>query len=364
MPSEIHRSDPRDNRYESRQEAASRASAAGLAKPAIISRLAVATLFAVVAGSIAWRAQYVAHGNGSDHVILQRAAQVFLHGGDPYGINLGSQLPQLWWRFFYPLPSIVLGFPFMWLSAEQCAVAFVLCSAWLLGFTLTTEGLDRVALITSVPFLAAAQFAQTGPLILALALIPATRSLSMLKPNIGLAIFAWRPAWRDVAITLAIFVVSLVFLPDWPRRWLLTIRTQPPHHAPVFIGVGAVALLAALRWRRPEARLLLAMTLIPHGLYFYDELPLFLVTRTRREVMGLSLASWFGWLAWNITSPGPRIVDTQQWVVVSMYLPAVLIVLRRPNDGPVPPRLERAIRQLPSWARGRNSGGSYSGSAE
>ena len=52
------------------------------------------------------------------------------------------------------------------------------------------------SLVLAVPFLAAAQFAQSTPLILALALIPATRALAILKPNIGLAIFAWRPGWR------------------------------------------------------------------------------------------------------------------------------------------------------------------------
>ena len=41
-------------------------------------RLAVATFFALLAGLVSWRAQYVAHAGGSDHVILQRAAQIFV----------------------------------------------------------------------------------------------------------------------------------------------------------------------------------------------------------------------------------------------------------------------------------------------
>jgi hypothetical protein len=317
-----------------------------------LGRIAVATLFAVIAGLVSWRAQYVAHGHGSDHVILQRAAQIFLAGGDPYRITRDSQLPTLWWRFFYPLPSIVLGVPFMWLSAEQCAIAFTASSALLLGFAITRDGFDRVALVISVPFLMAAQFAQTGPLILALAMIPATRGLAMLKPNIGLAIFAWRPAWRDIIVAGSLFAVSLLVIPDWPRRWFLTVHNSPAHHSPMTVGVGALGLLSILRWRRPEARLLFAMTLIPHGLYFYDELPLFLIADSRREAMILVFTSWLGWLAWNITSPGPRIVDTQPWVIASLYVPSLVMVIRRPNQGTAPVRIERMLRGLPLWIRG------------
>ena len=298
----------------------------------LVARCMVAALFATVAGLVSWRAQYVAHGNGSDHVILQRAAELLLDGQDPYRIAGSSHLPELWWRLFYPLPTVVLGMPFMWLSPEACAVAFVTCSAWLLGFAMTREGFDRIAVVASIPFLASAQFAQTGPIILAFSLLPAMRGLAMLKPNIGIAIFAWRPAWKDVAIAGTVFVASIVLWPQWPQRWLLTIRTQPPHHSPALIGVGAVCLLSILRWRRPEGRLLLAMTIVPHGLYFYDELPLFLIPSTRREVIALAITSWLGWLGWNLTSPGPRIVDTQPWVVASLYVPCLLMVLRRPNE--------------------------------
>ena len=311
-------------------------------------RIAAACLFAAGAGLIAWRAQYVAHGNGSDHVIIQRAAQRFLAGQDPYGITGSGQLPMLWWRFFYPLPAVVLGMPFMWLSPQACAMAFVVCSAWFLGFVLTRDGFERVPMVMSIPFLAAAQFAQTGPLILALALLPALRGLAMLKPNIGLAMFAWHPVWRDVIVAGVVFGVSVVIWPAWPGHWLLTVQAQPPHHSPVLIGVGAVCLVSVLRWRLPEARLLLAMSIIPHGLYFYDELPLFLVAQTTRESMVLTAASWLGWLAWNITSPGPNIVDTQPWVVASMYLPALVMVLRRRRQSSLlSPRPALEVHEVP-----------------
>lgn len=322
------------------------------AKPGYATRALIALAFALVAGAISWRAQYVANAGGSDHVIVHNAARILLAGGDPYQVGPGDRLPAVFWRFFYPLPSVALGLPFVWLSAENAAIAFVTCSAALLGFVLTRDGFDRVPLLFSVSFLAAAQFAQSTPLILALSLIPALRALSMLKPNIGVAIFAWRPSWRNVLIAGMLFVVPMLFWPNWPRSWYISVRSSPAHHAPAFVGVGALALLSILRWRRPEGRLLLAMTIVPHGLYFYDELPLWLVAQTRRESMILALTSWFGWLAWNITSVGPRVPDSAPWSVASLYIPALIMLLRRPNSGAMPRLIERAATRLPAWLRG------------
>ena len=334
--------------------AKNRASAASSReRPRYLSRSLVATAFALLAGAISWRAQHVANANGSDHVILYRAAKTLLAGGDPYQIGPGGQLPEVFWRLFYPLPSVALGLPFVWLSPDNAAIAFVACSAALLGFALTRDGFDRVPLLLSVSFFAAAQFAQSTPLILALALIPATRALSMLKPNIGVAIFAWQPSLKNVMLASLIFIIPTVLWPSWPRSWYISVHSSPAHHAPALTGVGALALLSILRWRRPEGRLLFAMSVLPHGLYFYDELPLWLVPQTRREAMALTLTSWLGWLGWNIASPGPRVPDSAPWAVAALYLPALVMLLRRPNAGPIPLSLERVVRRLPGWLRGQ-----------
>ena len=324
-----------------------------LRRPRLTTRLVLATLVAFGAAAVSWRAQYVAHANGSDHVIVQRAAQAFLAGRDPYQLGPQNQLPELFWRFFYPLPSVVLGFPFVWMDPRDAAIAFTFCSAWLLVFVATRDGLGLVPMFLSVSFLAAAQFAQSTPLILAFALVPGLRALTFLKPNLGVAFLAWRPSWRTIAGAAAIFGLSVLFWPDWPRRWLISVHSSPAHHAPALTGIGAIALLSILRWRRPEGRLLLAMTVVPHGLYFYDELPLWLVTNSRRQALILTFCSWLGWLLWNVMSPGPDIADSSRWSVVSIYLPALVMLLRRPNEGAVPQWLERSVTSLPRWIRGR-----------
>lgn len=286
----------------------------------------MALLFSLVAGLVAVRAQYIIGSNGGDHRILWNAAHVLLSGGNPYA---PQSIPFL--TLYYPLPAVLVASAFAWLPLSLAATVFVVLSAALLGYAITSDGFDRVPILLSVPFLAAAQFAQTSPFVMAAALLPALAGLIVVKPNLGAALFVWRPSLRTALFAVVVLSVSLAVSPEWPARWLAKVRASPSHHAPWTVGVGAVGLLALVRWRRPEARLLVAMTLIPHALLFYDELPLFLIAQSRREAMALVISSWVGLFAWMATSRGPALLDIQPWSVASVYLPALVIVLRRAN---------------------------------
>jgi hypothetical protein len=260
-----------------------------------------------------------------------------LDGNDPYGIRVWhgqTLLPIVNRRFFYPLPAVALALPFSWLAPNAAAVCFVVASAALLGYAITRDGFDRVPLLLSVPFLGAAQFAQSTIAIVAFALIPAAAGFAFLKPNVGIALFAWRPSWWAGLTAAALFVGSVAIVPDWPAHWFAVVRNSPAHQAPVMIPGGFLVLICAIKWRRPETRLLLLMALIPHGLYFYDELPLLLIAQSRREAMLLAIASWLGLLLWMATSPGPDVPDMKRWVVWTLYLPAAAMVLTRPNEQP------------------------------
>jgi hypothetical protein len=327
--------------------------------PRLAARAGVAVLFAVAAGAICWRAQYVAHALGGDYLILWRATHIVLDGGDPYRLMGWMDLPALHSPFYYPLPAIGMGLPFAWLGPQNAAIAFIGCSAGLLGFALTRSGFERVPLLLSIPFIFVSQLSQTSFLILALALIPACAGLTVFKPNIGLALFAWRPRWSTALTGGALIAGATVIAPMWPAEWLGIVRVSPVHRAPIATGVGAVALLAILRWRRPEARLLIAMALLPHGLYFYDELPLWLVASSSREALLLTGASWAGWLLWLATSSGPgapHLRDAAPWLVATLYIPCTWLILRRPNVGRVPAIVERAVEHLPPAVRGAPAG--------
>ena len=130
-------------------------------------------------------------------------------------------------------------------------------------------------------------------------------------------------------------LVSLVVLPRWPLEWLEAVRTLPGHPAPALAmrGAGLVLLLAVLRWRLPEARLLLVMACVPQLLLFADQLPLWLVARTRQELLLLSGSSMIGFALWfAMLPPGePDVLAATPYVLAFVYLPALVMVLRRPN---------------------------------
>jgi len=289
-------------------------------------RGAVAIVFALVAGLVAVRAQFIVLSNGGDHRILWHAAHVLLSGGNAYAPQAEKYL-----TLYYPMPSVLAVMPLAWLPVEIAATAFATLSAGLLGYAITREGFERVPILFSIPFLCAAQFAQTSTLVFALGITPLLAGLTVIKPNLGAALFTWRPSARTIFVGGLVVLASLAADIRWPLRFLAAVRSSPGHHAPVTVGLGALALCALFRWRRPEARLLVAMALIPHALFFYDELPLFLIAQTRREAMVMALTSWMGLFGWMATSHGPTLSDMQQWSVAAMYIPAVAIVLLRPN---------------------------------
>jgi hypothetical protein len=129
-------------------------------------------------------------------------------------------------------------------------------------------------------------------------------------------------------------VVSLVVLPRWPVEWWHNLGTLEKHPAPLFTWQGAWLWLAVLRWRRADARLLLAMAAAPQLLFFADQLPLFLLARTRREgaVMALiSLCAYLGWYA-SLNGPDFYVARAAPFVLGGVYLPALILVMRRADE--------------------------------
>jgi len=118
--------------------------------------------------------------------------------------------------------------------------------------------------------------------------------------------------------------------------------------------------LAALRWRRPEARLLLVMACIPQTMLFYDQLPLLVVARNFRQSLYFCLVSYAAAVvAVLIYGGGPKdrallFAQNAPVIVGCYYLPCLILVLLRPNTGDVPHWLERLTKHLPTWLRGHS----------
>jgi hypothetical protein len=200
----------------------------------------------------------------------------------------------------------------------------------------------------------AAMLGQWGPWLTLAALTPSLGFLFAAKPTLGLACYTYRPNWRAVWTGALLTAVSLVLLPRWPVEWLDNLHSVQNHPAPIATPLGFLLGLTVLRWRRREARFLLAMSCVPQLLFFSDQTPLFLVATTRREAVLFLLASTVAFAAWmqGILGPDSAGAFPGPYAMVGCYLPALYLILRRPNVGTIPSWMEQRIQGWPTWIRG------------
>jgi hypothetical protein len=101
---------------------------------------------------------------------------------------------------------------------------------------------------------------------------------------------------------------------------------------------GPLILLALLKWRRADARLLVALACVPQTPVLYEVVPLFLLVRTFKEAALLVVLTGVVGALVNRIAQGADyntwMAINGQWMVWLVYLPCTAIVLRRPNEGP------------------------------
>ena len=313
-------------------------------------RLLVALAVGLAVGVIA----YLLHrrpGFWPDYVFPWAAARHLLAGRDPYFMLPGGKAEPYQSPLLYPLTSVLAAVPTAPLSLPLAGAITMAASAALLTYVLSRRGWTRLWMLASAPFVMAVNFGQWSPLITVAALEPALGFLATLKPNLGLAAFAYRPSMKTVIGSMAFLLVSIAVLPRWPLEWLRAIKSLPGHPAPIlaFHGLGLLLALAALRWRTAEGRLLFVSACVPQLLLFADQLPLLLVARSRRELMAMTALSQVAFITWfALNGAGaPNVLAAIPYVLVLIYLPALVIVLRR-NREPVGDEGAPRAQQIPA----------------
>jgi hypothetical protein len=129
--------------------------------------------------------------------------------------------------------------------------------------------------------------------------------------------------------------------PGWVPRWLAAVATGDHLRPLVLLPGGFVLLLAALRWRRWEGRLLLALALVPQTTDVIGALPLLLLAKSFRALLLLSLLTYLPHMLINFAPAlsslfwrQPTFADATTMVgvltLVAVYLPALVLVLRLP----------------------------------
>jgi hypothetical protein len=251
--------------------------------------------------------------------------------------------------YYYPATAAVILAPFGALSRQLAVSLFTALGMALLSFSL--PGYRRWILV-SPPAIQALLFGQWSPWLTAAVGLPWLGFVWAAKPSVGLALFVGWPSRRALYGGLAVVLLSFVLMPSWPGDWLAAVRSTPHYTAPVWRPGGILLLLAFLRWRQPEGRLLGALAVIPHTVVLYEQLPLLLIPQNARRFalsMGLSYLSYL--LAaislWYSVAPTAAATEAERvslglanlwpFYLALVYLPALYFVLRPPpTASPVP----------------------------
>lgn len=290
-------------------------------------RLAIAAFIGAIAGLVSY-AFLNRPGMGGDYFFVWSAARSLLAGQNPYHViavgpeNPGNDV------LLYPLPALLLVAPIASFPIAVSGGLFLGLSSALLAYSLSRDGYHRFPIFMGAPFLMAISLGQWSPLLTAAALEGTLGFAFAAKPNLGLAGWLYRPNAKSVVSALVIVAISLVILPRWPIDWYHNIATRPEKFSPIRTTVGPLLLVAAIRWRRSEARLLIAMACVPQALFFYDQLVLGLIPRTLRQSLVFSLASFAALLAWfYLLKPGDLYVQKAVPYALALYFVALVMVL-------------------------------------
>jgi hypothetical protein len=310
--------------------------------PTRSQRLAFAS---AVAGAVALYTMFAYHRAPPTFVpdVQQVLAgiEALLDGRNPYdAVGPGKRLNYPY-GLLYPLPAVLTVAPIVWLPKLLARIVFAAGGAFALAYGLTKGGWSRTPALLSWPMLSNVQLCQWTPWLMAAALMPALGWIAACKPNVGIVtVVASRRPVMVVVLAMAYTFISVLVMPSWLWEWREAIATSGQHVIPLTLRPGGVlALLAALRWRRPEARTMLALALVPITSARNESLFLWLAPLTLRQSLILSISShaaiwadrWTpdAWLRGNVGFDRPA-----TFAVVFIYLPALWWILRLPNRSP------------------------------
>ena len=303
-------------------------------RPSVRDRALVAIGIGLASGCLAL---YSAHRPGAipDFLYPWTGARLFLTGVDPYAAvqaKLGGP-PPYDEALFYPFTTLLALLPLAGIGYQTAGALFFAASSAALAFLITRDALWRVHVFMGSSFVAAALLVQFSPLLMTIAFVPALGFLATLKPNLGIPMLVFRPSWKAAVGCLVFLAISLIVFPRWPYGWLESIahdRRRGVHPIPILQMGGFMLALAALRWRTRRGRLLLAMSLIPQQLLFYDQLPLWLIPKTRQQSIAFTACSQLAFILYYLMrTPGESIVrSAYPYVIALLYLPALAVLLR------------------------------------
>lgn len=301
-------------------------------------------LCAIALGILAAAGTFASHQPDTDFPSdwdeIWAAGRALLSGRDPYeAMQEAYAAGQFKYPLIYPGTAVVVSLPFALLPLPLGLAAWSGLGTGLLAWVLTGRGWWGLLGLCTVPFFFAYNLVQWSPLLTAAIAFPWLGFLWIAKPTIGIPLFLAWPSRQAVIWGTMLLLVSLLIMPHWP--WSMAEGLHSASNVKPVIGRpgGFILLFALLRWRRPEGRLLAMLSVVPQTTFFYEMVPLLLIPQTWRQMISFVLLSLLAFLIPPYITPmQPRIgfaaVLTQLWPywLILIYLPALLMVLRHPNQ--------------------------------
>jgi hypothetical protein len=303
-----------------------------MAEPDVRWRARAAALAGVVAAIFV----YVLYARQTRSVISDWdpgwvGTQALLHGRSPYA---AIQVPPWPNYLLYPLPALLLTAPFTLIPLAVARALFAGIGTAAFTYVITARGRWTLYFLISGAMLWAWIDVQWAPLLIAAALTPNFSWMLAAKPTLGLALWCAYPNRKAVIGGLVFVGLCFLVRPGWVPEWLASVA-QTPHKAHVLRPGGIMLLLSLLRWRRPEARLLAVLALMPQTTALYEALPLALAAERKVEAAAFAVLTMAAHLLYLLGPQGPWPVgaEYQWWVMLLLiYLPVLILILSRPNE--------------------------------
>jgi hypothetical protein len=282
-------------------------------------RIFISVLLACASGCLCWFLLDHFHQNAGDFNWALGPARELLAKRDPYGRIGPGAIP-------YPLTAVLLAIPFAWLPSTVAGGAFFGLSTGFLAFGLTREGYVRLLIFLAYPYWVAMITAQWTPLIMAAAFFPLALPVTLAKPQIGLPVALGHITRRGVAASLLFALLTFAVMPSWPWHWLPQLKGYQ-HYYPLLVFPGPLLFLSLIAYRERDAQFLFLSSIFPQR-WFYDAFTLWLIPKSRRELVYTVGISWvLGVLRWY---HGPRnMQEVGRWTVSLIFVPMLAVLLLR-----------------------------------
>lgn len=279
-------------------------------------RVSISAAIGATTGVICWFFMRHLHQGAADFQWSLHLAQGLAAHKNPYDTPLEQ----------YPLTSGFFAFPFLRLPPEIAAGTFYGLSSALLACGLTRQGYRRLLIFFAYPYWAGLLTVQWSAVIAASAFFPLLLPVTLAKPQIGLPVLLTRANRRGLLACIVLFLLSLAVMRRWLPLWLGQIGHYQ-HFVPLLVLPGPLLLLALLRYKNRDAILLLLAACMPQR-WFFDSFILWLIPKSRREIVWTVFFSWGAGL-WRWYHPPHSFAQAGRWAVVFIYLPMLFIVLFR-----------------------------------